>query len=621
MARMRFRTLFLLAALLFGAMSTATGGIDRVWAQEATPIATGSADPILANAMPENTAAYVATEFDPGSDQYLQLGALITQVVIPGAGDTVSSIVEEITQLLLLIPSDIQTVLEGEIGAAVVSPSGGGSVGLALPSYAVILHPVAAARARELVEDWFADRVEKAGAEAQKDLVDSTVVLRFPESADAESSEPSVVVFAGDYILFGNDFDSLSSFIDVIQGNAPALAESEEFQQLNQELPTERLMFGFVDGAALLDFANGLEVGSVDVESIDPPFGQTAFTLTADDVGLRLESVAIPLDTERELFDRNHDNPDFAAKVPESTLAMVAGSDLGESWAMEQLEALLLSTIIGSLGGEGIDLSDFDLGEQFGFLSMLTGINFKTDLIDQLRGDYGAALFSIDPDDPLASSAVIASELKTPDLVSVAVTSLGPLIQSSGAGSASVTTASIDDQTVNNVSIEADGLSATIQYGVVDDQIMIGLGDGIETVAVPSSTLLADSEGFQEVMAELPDSYDGLVYLDTRAIVEQVAPEIVESIAEDSQNAIIQCLTAGESDSNATPSANDSSPGSDGGWILDFGCSLADSLLGGDSALLDLVASRAPGPFAAVSYLDGDFQRVSGILMVGEAES
>ena len=68
----------------------------------------------------------------------------------------------------------------------------------------------------------------------------------------------------------------------------------------------------------------------------------------------------------------------------------------------------------------------------------------------------------------------------------MAVTSLGPLIQSAGSGTASVTTASVDGQTVNNVTVLTDDLAATVQYGVVDDQLMIGLGDGIETLAMPS---------------------------------------------------------------------------------------------------------------------------------------
>jgi hypothetical protein len=69
--------------------------------------------------MPADTVAYVATEFDPGSDQYLQLSSLAARLVIPGAGDTISSIVETLTALLAKIPSELTTVLQGEVGIGI----------------------------------------------------------------------------------------------------------------------------------------------------------------------------------------------------------------------------------------------------------------------------------------------------------------------------------------------------------------------------------------------------------------------------------------------------------------------------------------------------------------------
>jgi hypothetical protein len=252
---------------------------------------------------------------------------------------------------------------------------------------------------------------------------------------------------------------------------------------------------------------------------------------------------------------------------------------------------------------------------------MLSGINFKTDLFDQLEGDYGAALFSLDVEDPAASSAVIASNLQNPNIVQVAVTSLGPLIQSVGAGTASVTTASVDDQTVNNVALSRDGIEATIQYGVVDDQLMVGLGDGIETLAVPASETLDASPAYQTVLAELPASYDGVVYVDTQAIADQIAPLLIDSLAESSDNAIVRCLAGADEADSATPDAVDIGGDSDGSWFVDTACSVLDGLLGGDGTLLDLLVSRVPGPFAAVTYDEDDLQHVSGILMVGSVDS
>ncbi|MEZ4665101.1 MAG: DUF3352 domain-containing protein [Thermomicrobiales bacterium] len=634
MIRPRFRVFFLLAAVLLVAPMMATVGLSQVRAQEATPVAGEAPGAMpLAEAMPVETAAYVATAFDPTSDQYLELNALAARLVFPGAGDTISSIVEQLTKLLAMIPSDLKTVLEGDVGAGLTgfggvgdttegsSPSPGSIIGSFLPDYAIVLHPIEAGEARELVEDWYAEQVANDGGEVRRMQAGSVVVLQNPTEDASDSAAPTVVAFSGDYIFFGADYESLRPFIETTQGTAPSLAESEELQDLNAALPVERLVFGYLDPAKFLDSAGSLTIASVDVSSIDTPIGETAFTIAASDAGLRFESVSMPTSLADGLIDTRGPNPAFADSVPDTTLAVYAGQDLGQSWAIDQLQRILLTTLVGAMGGGDVDLSDFDVEEQFGFLSMLTGINFKTDMFDQLTGDYGAALFSIDTDDPFGSSVVIASELNNPDIVSVAVTSLGPLIQSSGAGMASVTSASIDGQTVNNVALDLDGVSATIQYGVVDDQLMIGLGDGIETVAVEPAAPLSASADYQAALAELPASYDSVTYVDVQAIADQLAPALLELLAENSESAIVRCLAGASESDVATPTVFEGDESNAGNWLLDTGCSVVNSLLGGDQALLDLVVSRMPGPFASVSYQQDGLQHTSGILLIGSSDS
>ena len=113
MIRSRCRALFVMACLLLVAPSIAVVGMDQARAQDATPVATDApAPPPLVDAMPADTAAYLATEFDLTNDQYLELSALVARLVVPGAGDTISSIVAEITKLLAKIPSDLSTVLK-----------------------------------------------------------------------------------------------------------------------------------------------------------------------------------------------------------------------------------------------------------------------------------------------------------------------------------------------------------------------------------------------------------------------------------------------------------------------------------------------------------------------------
>lgn len=622
MNRSPVRALALLAAFLLIIPSIASIGVRQTLAQDATPVPADVVTPApLAEAMPPDTVAYVAAEVDPSNDQFTQLSSLLAQLVIPGAGDTVSAIVEQIVSLLAKIPSDLRTVLTGEIGVGIAELGGIESMlGGSFPGYVVVLHPLEAGDARGVVETWFTDQVEKSGGSVVTTVNSSTKILTGVDLGEEAGSLPTTLAFVGDYILLGQSAEAMAPYIAAIQGGGSSLASSEELELLNGALPSERLMFGYVDPVLLKDAVGGLDFAGVSIDSIDSPFGTTAFTVAADDAGLRLESATIPLDLGIGSIDRPGENPDFASSVPDSTLALLAGKDLGSSWAIWQLQQILLATLVSAMGGGDMDLSDFSVEDQFGFLAMLSGINFKTDLFDQFSGDYGAALFSLDTDDPMASSAVIATELGTPDIVSVAVTSLGPVIQSAGAGMASVTTASIDGQTVNNVTLSTDSINGTIQYGVVDDELMIGLGNGIETIAVEPSATLADSAHYQAALAELPADYDSVVYLDTQSLADVLVPLLMESMAEGSTNALVECLAGTTETTEATPTAEDSDT-SLGGWALDTGCSVLNGLLGGDGALLDLIVNRVPGPFAAVSYEQDGLQRASGILLVGSSDS
>ena len=119
MIRSRVRAPFVLAVLVLLFPAIAAVGFDHVRAQDATPEPSAVTLPApLAQVMPAETSAYVATEFDPTSDQYLDLSSLAARLIIPGAGDTISALVQQITQLLARIPSDLRTVLQVRLARA-----------------------------------------------------------------------------------------------------------------------------------------------------------------------------------------------------------------------------------------------------------------------------------------------------------------------------------------------------------------------------------------------------------------------------------------------------------------------------------------------------------------------
>ncbi len=581
----------------------------------------------LAEAMPAEVRAFVSTEFDLENDQYLTATRLAASLFIPGAGDTLALAVQQLATLTGLIPADLQRALAGEVGIGLLDvemASGDAALGAVRSNYAVVLHPNEAGSARQIVETWFRGQMAARGQELERTQTGSVVVLTNPDPASVSfPTSPAVVVFSGDYILFGADYEEMRPFVEATQGNVPTLATATDVQKLTAALPSERLLFGYLSGEGLTTSLQNLAGSSQLAQAIDAPVGATAFTIVADDAGLRLESVSLPV--RGTMLDSPAGtptigtptisasaNPNFAAQLPDSTLAMISGNDLGQSWMMEQLQKVLLSQLMSSYVGGEVDLSDTNIGAQFGVLSMLTGIDFKTDLMDQLQGGYGVALIALDPNDPLASSAVIASELRDVDRVSVATTSIGPLLQSAAAGSVSITTGSVAGQTVNNVTVLNGESETTIQYGVVDDRLMVGLGDGLDMLATAPSASLADDAGYQAALAELPQEYSSVVYVDLRSIARQMAPVIIQSLATGSSNPLAQCLVANST--LATPVPAPTQMGS-GTQAL---CSLIGVIFG-ENALQDFLVSRVPGPFAAVTYQQDGLQHVSGILLVGAA--
>ncbi len=618
MIRSRFRALAFLATLLLVLPMIASAGV--VIAQDATPTAFEPSAQPLAEAMPADVQAFVSTDFDLESDQYSMLTGLTARMLIPGAGGTVAAIVERLAGFISLVPESARDVLDGEVGIGATgfrpldldtSGDTNALAGSVLPRYAIVLHPDQAGTARQIVEEWYTDQLAAQGLEPDRSQSGGIVVLTTPDpSTTSFVTNPGVVVFAGDYILLGDNYDDMLPFIEAIQGTVPTLAESEDLLSLNAALPADRLISGYISGETMTDSAAGIFNASTLAESIDPPFGSTAFAVIADDPGLRFESVSMPVSQTTLRDARDVENPDFAASIPDSTLAMFAGNDLGDSWLIEQVEKVLLSVLMSSLGGGEIDLTDTDLDTQFGVLGMLTGVNFKTDLLDQLQGSYGTALFSLDTADPGASSAVVASGLKNPDLVSVGVTSIGPLLQSAAAGSVSITTSSVADQTVNNVTLYNGDQTATIRYGVVNDELMVGLGDGISTLAQQPAASLADNPGYQAALAELPQSYSSVLYVDLRTIAQEIAPYLIETLASDSNNPIVQCLA--QNTSTGSPVAATEEIDGVAGAV----CSLIGSIFG-ENTLQDFVVSRVPGPIAAVAYQADGLQHISGILLVG----
>jgi hypothetical protein len=135
------------------------------------------------------------------------------------------------------------------------------------------------------------------------------------------------------------------------------------------------------------------------------------------------------------------------------------------------------------------------------------------------------------------------------------------LVQGAGGGATTVSTRTVDGSTVNVVETGPGGPS--VEYGVVGDRLLIGVGGGIDSDAAGGESL-ADAALFRSVMAELPEERNGTIFVDLTQVIpltEGLAAATEEGAAGDEaaiEDAAENCADyATQAEAQAAYDAND----------------------------------------------------------------
>ena len=92
------------------------------------------------------------------------------------------------------------------------------------------------------------------------------------------------------------------------------------------------------------------------------------------------------------------------------------------------------------------------------------------------------------------------------------------MIQAIGQGSASVKTVAFGKSALSEATIGSSGTATKIDFGVADNQFVLGIGDGAETYLTGPKTSLADSADYKAAFTGLPTEYDGIAYVNVAAL-------------------------------------------------------------------------------------------------------
>jgi hypothetical protein len=164
---------------------------------------------------------------------------------------------------------------------------------------------------------------------------------------------------------------------------------------------------------------------------------------------------------------------------------------------------------------------DAFIAKQYEGMAALIGFNPQTELLQQLFGEYG--LWVRSKADPSTLSVLFASGVKDPGAVANALSQVTMLIQGNSGGETTATTRTVAGSRITVLPTEPGAPS--IEYGVVGNQLLIGVGDAIDQFTSGSGASLADNAQYQAVMATLPSESNGSLYLD----LSQVIPLVQEA--------------------------------------------------------------------------------------------
>src|SRR5215210_6524064 len=333
---------------------------------------------------------------------------------------------------------------------------------------------------------------------------------------------------AGDLILIATTPDDLHPLIDTADGRTEAITSVPEFTAVRDELPTDFLMFAFTNSIDTTDADFGPFAMFADQFSTE---SFTGLTIAAAEPGFRMETATLAAEGETLPAVADNYESELVTKAPDDSLLFMSAADLGATGVLDVLGA----TIIGLAMGMGdpaatpdpnASLDDY-IAEQYEAAESLIGINLQTDLFQQLSGEYGGWLAAdLEAEDV---SGVFASGVEDPQTVSNALQQLSFLIQGASGAESPLTTREVGGGQVYVIEL-GDEAGSTLEFGVVDDNLVIGSGEAVDRFGEDPADSLAANEQFQAVMDTLPVEYNGLTYIN----LEQAIP-LMQTAAQESE--------------------------------------------------------------------------------------
>ena len=344
-----------------------------------------------------------------------------------------------------------------------------------------------------------------------------------------------VAARAGAFIVAGMTRDDVNAIVDVIQGESASLVESMAAQRVYARMPDESVSFTYVNGAELLDALDPEMVAdwaeSMGDAAVTDARAYSGLAISAEPAGFRFDTIMIPAEGGTLATAGLTNDPDILARAeqaPAGTFLFHAG-DLPEN-AFAGAAYGLASALTAAEEGDDWGMhgkmmappSAEEMREALAEASAMLGFDPQADLFDLLGRDF-VAMASLPTFTMTGFGWDAVAAIGTSDAAALAETAqkVAAFIERSDEN-VDVSTRDANGDTVFVVTDPEMGESPGLEFGVVGDRAVVGIGGGIGQLdSAPAENLAGDAQ-FQAVMSSLPSEAYQIGYVDFGQLIDLV---------------------------------------------------------------------------------------------------
>jgi hypothetical protein len=606
-------TLVVLA--IVGAMASPIGAIAAQ-----TPTATSGAG--IISVVPDTALAFAQVNLDADSDQMVLARQLTERA---GLGDPVEQLDAEgefpENSLVGVAVTSIPEADNIDVASVSVDPT------LATESldeggYAVIIKADNPQQVYDALLADVRDDADMGGGDLTESAYGGVTISSFAPSAEDDYSSPGAVALVGDYVVSAMNADDIHPIIDTFNGDTPDLSKNENYQKVNALLPAESISNGYFDGPAVLEAIEATAPGSVGTLStrMSPVLSSwTGYALTAEQDGFRLVSKSV---ASEGAFDAiTPVDGSFFDKVPSDAVFAINGQDIDGTGALTMLAFLFAGEFAGedvmATPAANVDIAAMQ-DEVFAKAEQVLGFHLTTDLIDHLIGEFGLSVSVSDITAPEPSvSALIVSQVDDPQAVTGTMAKIALIVGAAIGDQTLVQDKDVNGSTVKSVDISDTGVAATVDFGVVGEDLVIAVGSGMDDYVNGAESPMSDDPNFNAVLDHLPDEHGSITYVNMPVLLDLVM-SFSDSMEFDTTDADPSC---GEYASQAeAQAAYDEDQFENYELDQDFDGEACEDYFGGTPAASPAAAAN---PYqnilglGTVTTLDGDVYSSETFLLIG----